>query len=555
MPDVLTQVRQAVAQVPETFRSVQVLREAGLARLSRPDEMLRSLLVIRQLGPFAGAVKVAARRDPDAIGLVDELGELTFTQLDRRSNALARAWRSTGLKPDDVIGLLCRDHRGLVDSILAAAKLGARAVLLNTGFAARQLTDVAAREGIVGIVYDQEFAPLAAHLSPDIRRYLAWIDDPNTVPDPTGMPDANGTPETTTLRQLITETEDTDLPLPGEPGGIVLLTSGTTGTPKGAPRQVRSALAAAEFLDRVPYRRNEATLIASPLFHATGLSQLVMQLALACTTVLARRFDPERVVALIDRYRCTGLVLVPTMLQRILDLGEQTLARYDTSSLRIVFTAGSALSPELGNRAVKTFGDVLYNLYGSTEVAVATVATPTDWRQAPGTVGRSPVGCRVRLYDAAGTQISGPGRPGRIFVGSGLTFGGYTGGGSKEQIDGLLDSGDVGHFDTNGLLFIDGRSDDMIISGGENVYPGEVENVLVEHEKIKDAAVVGVPDLDFGTRLKAFVVPEPGTELTADEVRGYVKGHLARFKVPRDVEFTDELPRNPTGKLLRHKLR
>jgi len=549
MPDVLTQVRQALAQVPDTFRSIQVLREAGLARLTRPDEMLLSLLAVRQLGPFAGAVKVASRRDPDAIGLVDELGELTFTQLDRRSNALARAWRSTGLKPDDVIGLLCRDHRGFLDGILAGAKLGARTVLLNTGFAARQLADVAAREGIVGIVYDQEFSPQVAELPAEIRRYLAWVDDPAAVPD------ANAVPEVTTLQRLITETDDTDLPRPTEPGGIVLLTSGTTGTPKGAPRQVRSALAAAEFLDRVPYRRNGATLIASPLFHATGLSQLVMQLALASTTVLARRFEAERVVALIDRYRCTGVVLVPTMLQRILDLGDEVLARYDTSSLRIVFTAGSALSPELGNRTMKAFGDVLYNLYGSTEVAVATVATPQDWRRAPGTVGRSPVGCRVRLYDPAGRPVTGPGQRGRIFVGSGLAFGGYTGGGGKEQIHGLLDSGDVGHFDAGGLLFIDGRSDDMIVSGGENVYPGEVENILVEHEKVNDAAVVGVPDPEFGTRLKAYVIPEPGTQLTADEVRGYVKAHLARFKVPRDVAFVDELPRNPTGKLLRHKLR
>ncbi|HEX6077308.1 MAG TPA: acyl-CoA synthetase [Micromonosporaceae bacterium] len=554
MPDVFARVRQAASQVTDAFRSVQVLREAGLARFTRPDEMLRSVLAVRQLGPFAGAVKVAARRDPDAIGLVDELGELSFSQLDRRSNALARAWRSTALKPGDVIGLLCRDHRWFLDSIFAAAKLGARAVLLNTGFAGRQLADVVAREGIVGIVYDQEFTPLVDPLPATIRRYLAWVDDPTAVPDRARVPDRNA-PELTTLQRLITETDDTDLPAPSEPGGIVLLTSGTTGIPKGAPRQVRSALAAAEFLDRVPYRRNEATLIASPLFHATGLSQFVMQLALACITVLARRFDPERVVALIDRYRCTGLVLVPTMLQRVLDLDEETLARYDTSSLRIVFSAGSALSPELGNRATKAFGEVLYNLYGSTEVAVATVATPADWRQAPGTVGRSPVGCRVRLYDENGNQITGPDRQGRIFVGSGLTFGGYTGGGTKEEIDGLLDSGDIGHFDATGLLFIDGRSDDMIVSGGENVYPGEVENILVEHEKISDAAVIGVPDAEFGGRLKAFVVPQPGTELTPEEVRGYVKAHLARFKVPRDVAFIDELPRNSTGKLLRHKLR
>ncbi len=542
MPDFLTRVRDTVNRVPVVLESVHVLQQAGLARLSRPDELLQSLVVVRKLGPFAGAVKVAARRDPEALGLVDERGELTFAQLDRRSNALARAWRQAGRGEGDVIGLLCRDHRGLMDSMFACAKIGARAVLLNTGFAGRQLADVAAREEIAAVVYDQEFSQVVASLPDSVARYVAWTD----------AFDAAGAP---TLDQLIETTEDSDPPSPRTAGGIVLLTSGTTGTPKGAPRQVKSPLAAAEFLDRVPYRRNEATVIAAPLFHGTGLSQFVLTLALASTTVMTRRFDPERTLSLIEKYRCTGLVLVPTMLQRILDLGDDVLGKYDTSSLRILFTAGAALSPEVGNRAMKSFGDVIYNLYGSTEVAVATVATPEDWRRAPGTVGRSPVGCRVRLYDAAGREITRPGEQGRVFVASGLKFGGYTGGGSKEEIDGLLNTGDVGHFDTDGLLFIDGRSDDMIVSGGENVYPVEVENLLVEHDKINDAAVVGVPDPDFGQRLKAFVVLEPGMTLPEEEVRAFVKGQLARYKVPREVAYLDELPRNPTGKLLRHKLK
>jgi fatty-acyl-CoA synthase len=541
MPDLLARVRDAVTRVPVALQSVQVLQESGLARLSRPDELLQSLLVVRRLGPFAGAVKIAARRDPSALGLVDERGELTFEQLDRRSNALARAWRDAGHGEGDVIGLLCRDHRGLLDSMFACAKLGARAVLLNTGFAGHQLADVAAREEIAAIVHDQEFSQVVAALPAAIKRYVAWVD---TL--------AEG--DAPTLEHLIETTDDSDPPGPRTAGGIVLLTSGTTGTPKGAPRQVRSPLAAAEFLDRVPYRRNETTMIAAPLFHGTGLSQFVITLALASTTVMTRRFDPERTLALIEKYQCTGLVLVPTMLQRILDLGDDVLGKYDTSSLRIVFTAGSALSPEVGNRAMQTFGDVVYNLYGSTEVAVATVATPQDWRRAPGTVGKPPVGCRVKLFDSEGREITRPGEQGRVFVGSGLTFGGYTGGGSKEEIDGLLNTGDVGHFDADGLLFIDGRSDDMIVSGGENVYPGEVENLLIEHEKIKDAAVVGVPDPEFGQRLKAYVVLQPGASLGPDEIRDYVRGQLARYKVPREVAYLDELPRNPTGKLLRHKL-
>ncbi len=539
MTDFLTRVRAGVARLPVVLESAHVLQQRGLFRPTRPDEALKSLASVRKLGPFAGAVQIASRRDPEALGLVDELGELTFTQLDRRSNALARAWHADGIAPGDVIGLLCRDHRGLLDGMFASAKLGARAVLLNTGFAGRQLADVATREGIVAIAYDQEFSSVAAALPDGIRRYQAWVD---------------GTAEHPTLEHLIERTSDKPVPVPKQAGGIVLLTSGTTGTPKGAPRQVRSALAAAEFLDRIPYARNEATVIAAPLFHGTGLSQFVMTLALASTTVMSRRFDPEQTLARIEKYRCTGMVLVPTMLQRILDLGDDVLKKYDTSSLRILFTAGSALSPEVGNRATEAFGDVIYNLNGSTEVAVATVATPSDWRAAPGTVGKPPVGCRVVLFDEANRPVTTPETQGRVYVSSGLKFGGYTGGGSKDEIDGLMSSGDVGHFDSEGRLFIDGRADDMIVSGGENVYPGEVENLLVEHPAVNDAAVIGVSDPEFGQRLKAFIVVESGQSISPDDVKAYVKSQLARYKVPREVAYLDELPRNPTGKLLRNKL-
>jgi fatty-acyl-CoA synthase len=256
----------------------------------------------------------------------------------------------------------------------------------------------------------------------------------------------------------------------------------------------------------------------------------------------------------IEEHKCTALVLVPTMLRRIVDLPLQTREKYDTSSLRIIFVAGSALSPDLGNRATAAFGDVVHNLYGSTEVAVATVATPEDWRQAPGTVGRAPVGCRVVLYDNDDKPITEPQVIGRVFVGSGLSFGGYTDGRRKEVIDGLLSSGDVGHFDEDGLLFIDGRDDEMIVSGGENVFPVEVENLLVERDDVVEAAVIGVPDEEFGERLKAFVVRSESSTLDVEDVRAYVRSNLARYKVPREVVFLDELPRNATGKVLRDKL-
>ncbi|GAB3363123.1 acyl-CoA synthetase [Amycolatopsis echigonensis] len=532
---------QVAGKLTETVRSVEVMRRAGLVPFPRLDEGLRSLVAIRKYGPFAGANHIAARRDSTAVGIVDDLGPLTFKQLDDQSNALARAWSQRGLGPGSVIAALCRDHRGLVLTMAASGKLGARLLLMNTGFAKPQFADVAKREGVTALVYDQEFTGLLDAIDENVDRYLAWVDEP-------------GGHEIPVLAEIIASTDDRPMPAPAKPGGFVLLTSGTTGTPKGAPRPHTSALASAQFLDRIPLRAGEATFMGAPLFHGTGLSQFILSFALGCTVVMRRKFDPEATLKGVATHRCTALVLVPTMLQRIVDLPKEVRDRYDTSCLRIIFVAGSALSPDLGNRANEEFGDVVHNLYGSTEVAVATVATPEDWKRAPGTVGRAPVGCRVALYDEHGNKITEPHVTGRVFVGSGLSFGGYTDGRNKEIIDGLLSSGDVGHFDEDGLLFIDGRDDEMIVSGGENVFPIEVENLLVEREDVLEAAVIGVEDADFGERLKAFVVRTEGSTLDEDGVREYVKANLARYKVPRDVEFLDELPRNATGKVLRNKL-
>jgi fatty-acyl-CoA synthase len=269
--------------------------------------------------------------------------------------------------------------------------------------------------------------------------------------------------------------------------------------------------------------------------------------------VLRRKFDPEETIRAIATHRASALAVVPVMLQRILELGPETIARYDTSCLKVIAASGSALPGELATRVMDTFGDVLYNLYGSTEVAWATIATPEDLRAAPGTAGRAPFGTVVKLLDGDGHEAP-PGDGGRIFVANAMVFEGYTGGGNKEIVDGLMSTGDVGHFDAGGRLFVDGRDDEMIVSGGENVFPREVEDLLADHGEIEEVAVIGVDDSEFGQRLKAFVVPRNGTELSAEQVQSYVKQNLARYKVPRDVVFIDQLPRNATGKILKREL-
>jgi fatty-acyl-CoA synthase len=202
---------------------------------------------------------------------------------------------------------------------------------------------------------------------------------------------------------------------------------------------------------------------------------------------------------------------------------------------------------------MNTFGDNVYNLYGSTEVAVASIAMPDELRAAPGTAGRAPRGVTVRILDDQGREVP-RGTTGRIFVGNDNQFEGYTGGGNKEIIDGLMSSGDVGHFDDDDLLYVDGRDDDMIISGGENVFPREVEDLLADHDDVVEAAVIGVPDDAFGQRLKGFVVLKEGAQADASALQSHVKANLARYKVPRDIVFLEALPRNPTGKVLKREL-
>jgi fatty-acyl-CoA synthase len=358
-----------------------------------------------------------------------------------------------------------------------------------------------------------------------------------------------------TLEQLIAAGSEADLKPPPDKPRFVILTSGTTGTPKGAQRSSPDGLLGiAALLSKIPFHSRETMMIAAPLFHSWGFFHFIMSLPTASTMVLRRRFDPEGTLQAIQESRADVLAVVPVMIQRILGLPEETLAAYDLSSLRITSLSGSALPGELATAWMDRFGDNAYNLYGSTEVAYATIATPEDLRAAPGTAGKPPRGTTVKIIGEDGREVP-QGGVGRIFVGNEMSFEGYTGGGGKEVIDGLLCSGDVGHIDSEGRLFIDGRDDEMIVSGGENVFPREVEDLLADHEAVVEAAVIGVEDAEFGQRLKAFVVVKDGVELGEDDLKAHVKVNLAGYKTPREIEFLDELPRNATGKVLKRDLR
>jgi len=529
--------------VRQRLFAAKALLDTGMLAPTRPSRALRSVVALRRWGPTpAAAYAGSAARYPERAAIVDERGVLTFEEVHARTNALARELSRAGVGEGAGVAIMSRNHRGFIEATIACSKLGASALYLNTAFAGPQITDVLSREQPAAVIYDEEFAELVRDGAAARKRFIAWSEP--------GSEHAEAL-----LEELIARGESSDLEPPAESGRVVILTSGTTGTPKGAARSQPSSLApAAALFSKIPLRARETTMIAAPMFHSWGFAHFSLASPLASTLVLRRRFDPEETLRAAAQHRASTIALVPVMLQRILDLAPETIARYDLHALRVMALSGSALPGEMATRAMDVFGEVLYNLYGSTEVAWATIATPADLRAAPGTAGRPPIGTVVKLLDADGREVE-RGEGGRIFVANEMMFEGYTGGGGKEIVRGLMSTGDVGRFDEGGRLFVDGRDDEMIVSGGENVFPREVEDLLADHAEIEEVAVVGVADEEFGQRLQAFVVLRNGTGLDAEGIKAYVEQNLARYKVPRDVIFIEQLPRNATGKIVKRELR
>ncbi|NNH71762.1 acyl-CoA synthetase [Nocardia uniformis] len=532
-------IRSAGNRVYAEVESVRLVLRTGVVGIESPATLLTAATAMVRYGTIAAGLTLSAARYGNRTALVDELGSLTFAEMDERSNRLANAWRARGLRGGEGVAILARNHRGLLDAVFAAAKCGARIILLNTDFAGPQIRDVATREGTDLLVYDEEYAHMLDGVRPRRGSWRAWTE--KVRPD--------------CLEALIAEGDPSAPPGPGVTPKLILLTSGTTGTPKGAPRPEPKSLAPlGALLSKVPFRAGGVTECCAPIFHTLGFACAMLGLGFGSTLVIRRRFDPQEAIDSMSRHRVTTLIAVPVMLARMVDLGGRGLVGRDLSALRIIFVGGSQLGAQLCRDVTAAFGPVVYNVYGSTEVAYATIATPDDLAVEPGCVGSPVLGTRVEILDDNGRGVP-TGTTGRIFVGNTIQFEGYTGGGHKERIRGLMSTGDVGHFDAAGRLFVDGRDDDMIVSGGENVFPAEVEELLHTNPAIQEAAVIGVDDEKFGARLKAFVVLHAGSTRTEDDIKSFVKSNLARYKVPREVVFIEQLPRNPTGKVLKKALR
>lgn len=526
---------------------VTTMVRSGLIGPNLPHRTVAQLASLATWGmSLVGEVRAAALASPNAVAIHDETrGEVTYAGLFARGMRTAATLRALGVGAGagaraglgDRMGLLARNHVGAVEVMIGASALGVDLVLLNTGLSGEQLSLVAQQQGLSLVVHDDEFTELVASL-PEGVRTLGEVELEDLV---------------------LAQPEGASVGKPEKAGRTIILTSGTTGTPKGAARKTPGGVGPlVSIIERIPLRVGDTILISAPIFHTWGYSALQLSFGMRASVVLRRRFTPESAVRALETFGCTGMFAVPVMLQRMV---EQLPAGPDAGQglrrrlrrLRVVATSGSGYPSGFTTRFMDRYGDVLYNLYGSTEASWVCIATPRDLRRSPDTAGTPPVGTVVKVLDDSGHEVA-PGETGRLFCGNDMIFEGYTAGGSKEFIDGLVSTGDMGRVE-DGLYYVVGRDDDMVISGGENVYPLEVESLLAEHPAVREVSVVGVPDADFGQRLAAFIVLAPGAELSADEVRTHVREHRARHCVPREVVFLDELPRNATGKIIARELR
>ncbi|MCQ4359717.1 acyl-CoA ligase FadD12 [Mycobacterium gordonae] len=532
------------SRLEEVRGVVTTLVRAGMIAPMRPDRYVRVVAAMAREGVgFTSGFAGAAQRCPNRPGLIDELGTLTWRQLDERGDAFAAALQARPGGPPKVVGIMCRNHRGFIDALLAANRVGADVLLLNTSFAGPALAEVVSREGVDAIVYDEEFTATVDRAladAPNATRIVAWADEPHDL----------------TVEKLIRAHAGQRPQRSGGKGKLILLTSGTTGTPKGAKHSGGSGgiKTLKGVLDRTPWRAEEPIVIVAPMFHAWGFSQLVLASSLACTVVTRRKFDPEATLALIDRHQATGLAVVPVMFDRIMELPEEVRNRYSCKSLRFAAASGSRMRPDVVIAFMDQFGDVIYNNYNATEAGMIATATPTDLRAAPDTAGKPAEGTQIRILDPDFKEVP-TGEVGTIYVHNGSQFDGYTSGTTKDFHAGYMSSGDVGYLDANGRLFVVGRDDEMIVSGGENIYPIEVEKTLAAHPEVAEASVIGVDDEQYGQRLSAFVVLEPGASATVDTLKQHVRDNLANYKVPREITVLDELPRGSTGKILRNELK
>ncbi|WP_437522851.1 AMP-binding protein [Sorangium sp. So ce726] len=474
----------------------------------------------------------------------------SFFALNEAIDRLGYALDRRGIAPGVTVLLALKNRPEFLMCQVALARVGASVVTASWRSTPAELAYLAGHSGARLLLFDADIAGVIREAAPLLEG----------IPPEEMIAIGERAPGFSHLDDLLAEraAERGASPDRSERAAVVMYTSGTTGKPKGAVRGFGGGivLPALGAIGATPMRAGDVHLAVCPLYHLTALGFVNLSLIAGATIVILPEFQPELFLEAIQRYRVTTTAVVPTMLHRVLELGEARLRAYDTSSLTAIFVGGAPLAPALAAEVMAAFGDRLFNFYGATETGIVTIAGPEDLRASPGTIGRPVAGIELLLAREDGTPCQ-DGEVGELYVRSSLLVSGYhrDPGATRESTrDGYFSVGDLARRDARGCYHLEGRKRELIISGGVNVYPAEVESVLHDHPAVAEAAVVGVPDRAFGERVRAVVALRPGAVASEGDIRAHCRARLAGPKVPREVVFVDALPRNPTGKVMKREL-
>jgi fatty-acyl-CoA synthase len=533
--------------------AVALALKSGLLWELRPKGVLTAVKALARgrSGPST-IFRVHGANSPDKTAMVFHERRFSFGELDTWCDEIGAGLRHRGLSGQTVLVMMKNRPEYLILST-GGSRVGAATVTVSWRSTPAELVYLASHCGAKMVVFEESLAPVIERA----RAELPGIPPENWVV--AGAPDSSVYTTFESLRKeghaAIEHHED---------GAVVVYTSGTTGKPKGAVRKFDKELlpSVIRFLRSTPFRHDDVHLAACPLYHTTAFGFIAFTYILGGTVVLLDEFDPRKFLEAVERHGVTQTVLVPTMLHRLLALGDDEIRKYDTRTLRAIFCTSAPLPGPDSDKAMELFGDIVHNLYGATETGVVTLAFPEDLKRSPGTIGRAAAETEIRLLDDEGREVP-DGQVGELFARNAMLVAGYHGDedatrGSMRE--GFFSVGDLARKDAHGCYHLEGRKRDMIISGGVNVYPAEVEACLEKHPDVDEVAVIGVPDAEWGERVQAVVVLRAGVhrEHAPTHLKAWCKERLAGPKVPREFVLLapgEHLPRNPTGKILKRDLR
>lgn len=514
--------------------TLYILIKKGVIGLLRPNNLFKIIKIWYLNGSSLNLLcAFSAIRYPDNLAVADDEGELTFVQLSNNSENIACALYSEfHIGTGSNVAIMCRNHRDFILAALACSRLGANLLFINTDFPGSQIESLLAENKPDMFIYDEEFIPVIRSAGNNI---------------PTVITHSSASSRGITLSVLADRESNLKLPRARQ-GKVIVLTSGTTGVAKGAERTPTLRAVISPFitlLTKLPINFGMSCLISIPLFHGFGLASMAVALALGAPVILQRRFDPAESMTLLNKYKAGVWVVVPVMLHRLLAILPQ---RSTLNDLQAIVSGGAPIRAELVQRTLNRLGPKLFNLYGTSEAGFASIATPDDLAKYPATIGRKGEGVELAILDRHNEKVAVE-KVGRICIGGKMVFSQYINAENNKKIkNNFIDTGDLGYLNSEGYLFLCGRQDNMIVSGGENVFPDEVENLLAQHPDVEDVAVIPIDDEEFGQRLHAFIVIKPTVKLTDADFKAWLQPKLARYKMPAAINLVDDLPRNMLGK-------